>query len=323
LINNPFVQLYKAGELIYSGVQLYELKIDSNFTNGASRETLTFDLDDDLIEQLALDEIPEILSQSQSQLPVLEPRLAGPSHDSNDEGIDLDVESVPSLDSYEFVDDEEAFEYQDGRDCCYDYAAVTAAMLSFSQLTKTITQTTSFENQMKHLDSFIKSSDKLLQVDPLPNAAYMTWKTIHSKTFIDGTFIHFSVLSRLNDYNFNFPVIDRAIFELQSLVSNAMEVPIPSSSDGPSNSPQLKLKAFEDIKSQLETMLDIKPTTLLTAPQIKSRDAELVQLAADRKKEVDRQKREREEENDDEAHFSADDEVTSGDLAAIKRGRKR
>lgn len=119
--HNPYVQYYKAEELSYSTVQIYELYIDEAFTNGASSDQLTFELDEELIQDLALDEVTDIPWQSQSQSS--EPRQ-GLAHQTDESSVDLDHDSEASVDDYQHKDEELAFQYKDGTDCCYDYPTV-------------------------------------------------------------------------------------------------------------------------------------------------------------------------------------------------------
>jgi hypothetical protein len=62
----------------------------------------------------------------------------------------------------------------------------------------------------------------------------------------------------------------------------------------------------------------IIPEELLTKGEIKKRDAEIRQLAADRRTKMER---DRMEETSDEEDFCLDDDVALGNLTAIKAGK--
>jgi hypothetical protein len=311
--NNPYIQFYKAGELDYRGAQIYKLKIDDNFLSGASYDTLTFDLDDGLIEELAQDEIAETFSQSQSSA------LARPLVDLDDpDDIDLQANSQPSpADRYNYVDDEDAYSYEDGTDCCYDYFRVRQAMSSFSKFQQAIPQPDFIKNQVDHFNSFLDSSKSFLQLSPLPMEDHEKWKTTYCQTFKEGTFIQLSVLSRPNDYNFNFPAIDRTIDNMTRCVKCA-ETNITSSSEDNIEILRQRLEDVEAIKSRFMDVAQIIPEELLTKGEIKKRDAEIRQLAADRRTKMER---ERMEGTSDEEDFCLDDAVALGNLTAIKAGK--
>jgi hypothetical protein len=183
--HNPYVQYYKAGELSYSHVQIYELYIDEAFTNGASSDQLTFELDEELIQDLALDEVTDIPWQSQSQSS--EPRQ-GLAHQTDESSVDLDHDSEASVDDYQHKDEELAFQYKDGTDCCYDYPTVQKAMSTFQKFKTTFSQQLDFSAQETLFHSVIESSKSLLAVESLPKQAYDKWKTTYCPRFIKGTF---------------------------------------------------------------------------------------------------------------------------------------
>ena len=197
--DNPFLHFYKDGELDYSNVKLYELKIDDRFTQGAARHQLTFALDEDLLDTLC--ELPQGLSQSQ---PSVNDREADTHNDEERNKHENDDEESlgfcsrsEAYSSSSYEDDELAYTYDDGRVCCYDYQEVKGAKISFATFAGSIYNDQPWENQKLLFDSFITSSRKFIEVDPLPQKDFDEWKK-HCTTFVKGNFHRFVCLFQTN-----------------------------------------------------------------------------------------------------------------------------
>ena len=101
-----------------------------------------------------------------------------------------------------------------------------------------------------------------------------------------------------------------------------MQIGEPSLSENVEEKLQLRIKDYERKKSKLEKLILTIPDDLLTDNEIKFRDKEYRQRAAERNAEVNKLKQARQTPSDDDS-FGTDDEVISGNLAAIRAGKKR
>jgi hypothetical protein len=204
--NNPYLHFYKEGELDYSGVQIYELKIDPSFVNSAARGDLTFDVDEDLLDIIC--ELPSVLSQSQPLVSDVHQHERkkqvekDPADDMTESIADSEGASCP--DDHEYKDDELAHEYADGKDCCYEYATVQKAKNTFKHFTEMICQRNLWDTERSLFRSFITSSNTLNSLPELPLKDYEEWKS-DCHVFVKGNLNHCIGLSKTNSliYAFN------------------------------------------------------------------------------------------------------------------------